>query len=44
MERKKNQKKFLVFKIIAFEPGSTNSQNLEQDTSHWQSTSYQATL
>ena len=32
-----NQKKFLVFKIIAFEPGSTNSHFLEPDTSHWQS-------
>ena len=34
MEPKKNQAKFLVFKIIAFEPGSTNSHILEQDTSH----------
>ena len=30
--------------IIAFEPGSTNSHILEQDTSHWQSICYQATL
>ena len=44
MEPKKNQAKFLVFKIIAFEPGSTNSHILEQDTSHWQSICYQATL
>ena len=44
MESKKNQEKFLVFKIIAFEPGSTNSHILEQDTSHWQSICYQATL
>ena len=36
MERKKNQKKFLVFKKIAFEPVSTNSHNPEQDTCHWQ--------
>ena len=33
----KNVKKFLVFRIIAFEPGSTNSHNPEQDTCHWQS-------
>ena len=44
MERKKNQKKFLLFNIIAFEPGSTNSHNPEQDTSHWQSICYQGTL
>ena len=39
-----NHEKFLVFKIIAFEPGSKNSHILEQDTSHWQSMCYQATL
>ena len=33
----KNAKKFLVFRIIAFEEGSTNSHILEEDTSHWQS-------
>ena len=44
MERKKNQKKFLVFKINAFEPGSRNSHNPEKDTCHWQSICYQATL
>ena len=43
MEQKK-LKKFLVFKIIAFEPGSTNSHNPEQDTCHWQSICYQPTL
>ena len=32
----RNEKKFLVFKIIAFEPGSTNCHNREQDTCHWQ--------
>ena len=37
-------KKFLVFKIIASEPGSENSYILEQDTSDWQSICYQATL
>ena len=35
---------FLVFEIIAFEPVSTNSHNPEQDTCHWQSICYQATL
>ena len=39
-----NPKNFLVFKIIAFEQGSTNAHILEQDTCHWQSISYQATL
>ena len=38
---KRNQKKFLVFKMIAFESGSTNSLNLEKDTCHWQSTCYE---
>ena len=40
----KNQKKILVSKIIAFEPGSTNSHILEQDNCHCQSICYQATL
>ena len=40
----KNQKTILAFEIIAFEPGSTNSHNPEQDTSHWQSTCYERTL
>ena len=31
----KNQKKILVFKIIALELGPTNSHILEQDTSDW---------
>ena len=34
MERKKIQEKFLLFKIIAFEPASTNSHNPEQVTCH----------
>ena len=40
----KNQKKFLVFKIIALELGSTRSHILEQESSHWQSICYQTTL
>ena len=40
----KNQKKFLVLKIIAFKPGSTNSHNPQQYTCRWQSICYQATL
>ena len=40
----KNENKFLLFKIMAFEPGSTNFHILEEDTCHWQSISYQATL
>ena len=35
---------FLVFKIIPFESGSTNSLNLEKDTSHWQSPCYETPL
>ena len=31
----KNEKKFLLFKIIAFEPGSSNSDNIEEDTCLW---------
>ena len=40
----KNQKKFLVLKIIAFQSGSTNSLNLEKDTCHWQSMCYETYL
>ena len=40
----KNRKKFLVFKIITCELGSTNSNILERDTCHWQSICYEATL
>ena len=39
-----NTKNFSVVKIISFEPGSTNSLILVQDTSHWQSICYQGTL
>ena len=42
--KKKNQKKVLVFKIIAFEPGSRNSHIFEQDSCHWESICYQATV
>ena len=31
-----NLKKLLVLKITAFELGTRNSQNPEQDNSHWQ--------
>ena len=37
-------KKFLVFKVIVFEVGSTNSHIIKQDTTHWRSICYQATL
>ena len=40
----KDLKNPLVFKIIAFESGSTNSHSPEEDTCHWQSITYQATL
>ena len=43
MERK-NPKKFSVLNIIAFESGTTNSLNLEQDTCHWESTCYELPL
>ena len=33
----KNKKKLLVLKIIAFESGTRNSHNPEQDICHWQS-------
>ena len=38
----KYQKMFLVVEIIAFEPGSTNSHNPEEDTCHWHTICYQA--
>ena len=40
----KNQKKVLLFKIIAFEMGSSNSDNMEEDTCLQQSICYQGTL
>ena len=32
---KQNQKNFFVFQIIAFESGTANFHNPEQDTCHW---------
>ena len=40
----KNQKKFLVLKIIAFESGKANSHNPEQDICHWMSMCYETHL
>ena len=37
----KNQKKFLVLKIIAFEYETTNFHNSKDDTCHWQSMCYE---
>ena len=39
-----NQELFLVLKIIAFESGTTNSHNIGQDISHWQSMCYETPL
>ena len=40
----KNQKKFLVLKLIAFESGKANSHNPEQDICHWMSMCYETHL
>ena len=40
----KNQKKFLLLKIIAFESGKANSHNPEQDICHWMSICYETHL
>ena len=40
----KNEQKFLVFKIIAFESGKANSHNPEQDICHWMSMCYETHL
>ena len=37
-------KKILVLKISAFQWGTTNSHDLEQDICHWQSMCYEAPL
>ena len=39
--QQKKLKKWLVLKIIAFESGTRNSHNPEQDICHWQSMCYQ---
>ena len=40
----KNEEKFFVLKITALEWWRTNSQNLQEDTCHWQSMCYKTTL
>ena len=40
----KNQKKFLVLKLIAFESGTKYSHNPEQDTGYWQPLCYATRL
>ena len=40
----KNEKKFMVLKIIAFESGKANSHNPEQDICHWMSMCYETHL
>ena len=40
----KNLEKWLVLKIIAFESGTTNSDNPEQYICHWQSMCYETPL
>ena len=39
--KKKNQEKFVVLKITAFESGMKKSHKPEQDTSHWQTICYE---
>ena len=39
-----NKKRFLVLNKIAFESGTTNSQNPEQDICHWESMCYKTPL
>ena len=41
---KKNQKMFLVLKIVGFESGKTNSLSHEKNTCHWQSMCYETSL
>ena len=40
----KNQKKWLVFKIITFESGTRSLHYPEQDICHWQSMCYETPL
>ena len=42
--KKKNEKKLFVLKINAFESGTANSHNPEQDTCHWRSMCYETAL
>ena len=42
--KQKNEKKFRVLRITAFESGSRNSHDPEQDTYHWQSMCYETPL
>ena len=42
--KQKNQKNWLVLKIIEFQSGTANSHNLEEDICHWQSMSYETNL
>ena len=42
--RENKQKKILDIKIIAFELGTRNSHNPEQNTCHWQSMCYKTPL
>ena len=39
-----NPKRILVVKVIAFESGTNNCQNPEQDNCHWQSVCYETPL
>ena len=42
--QQENLNKLLVLKIIAFESGTINSHNPEQDIFHWQSMCYETPL
>ena len=42
--KQKNEKKFQLLKIIAFESETTNSHNAEQDTCYWQLAWYETPL
>ena len=42
--KEENLKKYLVLKRTAFQSGTGNSENPEQDNCDWQSTCYETTL
>ena len=42
--KQKNREKLVVLKIIPFVSGTTDSHNLEQHISHWQSMCYETPL